>query len=164
MTSEPIRETDDAARDLARTLLMSSHSASLATLEANGHPSVSLVSVALDAAGAPLILVSRLSNHTTHLLRDPRCALLVSMGGKGDPLAHPRMTLNCHAIAVPTDAPGRDELRTRFLVHNPKAELYVDFPDFLFFVLEIRDANLNGGFGKAYRLVRSDLALPGSEA
>ncbi len=159
MTSEPIRETDDAARTLARGLLMASHSGSLATLEASGHPSVSLVSMALDAAGAPFILVSRLSSHTNHLLKDPRCALLLSMGGKGDPLAHPRMTLSCDASAVPADAQARDDLRTRFLSHNPKAELYVDFPDFLFFTLQIRHASLNGGFGKAYQLMREDLAV-----
>ena len=85
-------------------------SASLAVLEPrHGHPLASRVGVATDADGAPLILVSHLSAHTPAMLADPRCSLLVGEPGKGDPLAHPRVTLVCRAERLepgtPADSP-----------------------------------------------------------
>ena len=62
-------------------------------LEPDGTPFASLVTIATDADGTPLMLLSRLSAHTRNLLADPRCSLLFSQGGKGDPLAHPRLTV-----------------------------------------------------------------------
>ena len=67
-----------------------------------GAPLASRVGVATDIDGAPLILVSMLSAHTPAILADPRCSLLVGEPGKGDPLAHPRLTLICRAVAAGT--------------------------------------------------------------
>lgn len=156
--SGPIRPTDDEARATARRLLDTASTGSLATLDAaTGHPFATLVTVATDADGAPLILVSRLSGHTANLLADPRVSLLVAQTGKGDPLAHPRITLIATARAI---ARGSDEAagaRERFLARHPKAALYVDFPDFGFFALDVVRASLNGGFGKAYELTAEDV-------
>jgi hypothetical protein len=52
-----------------------------------------LVNVATDADGSPLILISRLSTHTANLETDGRASVLMASTGKGDPLAHPRLTL-----------------------------------------------------------------------
>ena len=51
-------------------------------------------------------------------------------------------------------APGSSqasEARSAYLRRHPKAEIYVDLPDFRFFRLEISDAEFNAGFGRAYR-------------
>ena len=81
-------------KSLAKDLLRATRAGSLATIDRNtGHPFASLVNVATDFDGAPLILISRLSTHTANLEADGRAALLLAAAGKGDPLAHPRLTL-----------------------------------------------------------------------
>lgn len=154
---DPIRPTDDEARALGKQLLRSARSGSLATLGQDGHPSASLVSLATDIDGTPLILVSALSSHTANLQADPRCSLLLAPGGKGDPLAHARITLKLRARKVERESEAGARIRRRFLVRQPKAALYADFGDFSFFALDIEGASLNGGFGKAYQLTPSDL-------
>lgn len=155
-----LRATDDEARALAVQLIRATPSASLASVDARGFPFCSLTSVGTDADGQPVILVSRLSSHTGHLLADPRCSLLFARGGKGDPLAHPRVTVLGEAEPVERGSELELRLRRRFLARQPKAELYVDFPDFLFLRIRVRGASLNGGFGKAYALEPADLLTP----
>jgi putative heme iron utilization protein len=154
---DPIRPTDDAARALAKTLLRGARFGSLATLGRDGHPSASLVSLATDSDGTPLILVSALSSHTGNLEADPRCSLLLAPGGKGDPLAHARITLRLQARRIAREGAEGERIRRRFLARQPKAALYVDFGDFSFFALDLQAASLNGGFGKAYELLPGDL-------
>lgn len=154
---DPIRPTDDQARELGRRLLRSARSGSLATLGQDGHPSASLVSLATDIDGTPLILVSALSSHTGNLEADPRCSLLLAPGGKGDPLAHARITLKLRARKVGRDGEEGARIRRRFLARQPKAALYADFGDFAFFALDLESASLNGGFGRAYELTSADL-------
>ena len=161
---DPIRPTDDQARELGRRLLRSARSGSLATLAADGHPSASLVSLATDTDGTPLILVSALSSHTGNLAGDPRCSLLLAPGGKGDPLAHARITLKLRARRVERDSEDGARIRRRFLARQPKAALYADFGDFSFFALDLESASLNGGFGRAYELMPSDLLSEAASA
>lgn len=157
MAIDPIRPTDATARGLAKTLLRSTRSAALATLTREGHPFASLTSLATDVDGTPLILISALSGHTGNLEADPRASLLLAPGGKGDPLAHPRITLQVRAQKVERDSAEGRRIRRRFLARQPKASLYADFPDFSFFALRLGRASLNGGFGKAYELEAADL-------
>ncbi|HEV7336979.1 MAG TPA: DUF2470 domain-containing protein [Bosea sp. (in: a-proteobacteria)] len=157
MAIDPIRPTDATARGLAKTLLRSARSAALATLTPDGHPFASLTSLATDVDGTPLILISALSGHTGNLEADPRASLLIAPGGKGDPLAHPRITLLARAEKIERDSEDGRRIRRRFLARQPKASLYADFPDFSFFALKLERASLNGGFGKAYELEASDI-------
>ncbi|WP_430910145.1 HugZ family protein [Methylobacterium sp. sgz302541] len=151
----PAAEAPFHAIGLARRLLRSTRSGALATLDAaDGTPFASLVTIATDADGTPLMLLSRLSAHTRNLAADPRCSLLFSQGGKGDPLAHSRLTVAGRAER--TDAP---RARERFLARHPKAALYADFPDFGYFALEPASGHLNGGFAKAATLTRDELLL-----
>ncbi len=81
-------------KSLAKALLRATRAGSLATIDRNtGHPFASLVNVATDSDGSPLILISRLSTHTANLEADGRASVLLAATGKGDPLAHPRLTL-----------------------------------------------------------------------
>lgn len=130
---------------VSKGLLRGIRAGALATLDAaTGHPFASLVTVATDLDGAPLLLMSRLSAHTRNLEADPRASILLSQGGKGDPLAHPRLTVVGEAART-----TEPRARARFLARHPKAQLYVDFPDFSFWRLEVRAAHLNGGFARA---------------
>src|SRR5271170_2483293 len=81
-------------RPVAKALLRATRSGTLATIDRNtGHPFASLVNVATDVDGSPLILISRLATHTANLEQDGRASLLLASAGDGDPLAHPRLTV-----------------------------------------------------------------------
>lgn len=153
-----IRETDADAIRLARTLVRSARYGALAVLDPDdGSPQASRVAVATDLDGTPLILVSALSGHTAGLLADGRCSLLLGEPGKGDPLAHPRISLSCRAVRLERGSEEQARAERRYLNRHPKAKLYVGFPDFAFFRLDPLKASLNGGFGKAYALTAAEL-------
>ena len=154
---DPVQSANESARETTRQLLREARFGTLATINENGYPFASLVTFALDRAQTPFLLVSRLSGHTKHLLADPRCSLLVGESGKGDPLAHARITIQCSASIVDRASDENIILRTLFLARHPKAALYIDFADFLYIRLTMMEASLNGGFGKAFRLKSDDL-------
>lgn len=160
-----IRETDAEAIRLARGLIATARHGALAVVNREtGFPGASRVALATDIDGTPIILVSSLSGHTKPMLDEPRTSLMVGDVGKGDPLAHPRITLFTRARLIDRDSDEGRRVRRRYLARQPKASLYADFGDFAFFRLEIEHASLNGGFGKAYELTAADLAMPGDAA
>jgi putative heme iron utilization protein len=157
----PPRDFDP--KTLAKSLLRSIRAGTLATLDRNtGHPFASLVNVATDVDGSPVILVSRLSTHTANIEVDGRASVLLAQTGKGDPLAHPRLTVLGEMVRVAPDATDQARVRRRFLARHPKSELYAGFADFSFWRMSIASAHLNGGFARAADLtaddVRADLA------
>lgn len=155
-----IRDTDEEARRLSRRLIRGARFGAIGVLEPDtGFPFASRVLTGTDIDGVPLILISGLSVHTTALLADPRASLLFGEPGKGDPLAHPRITVRTQAQRVARDDPSHARLRARFIARHPKAALYADFPDFAFFRMVPQSASLNGGFGKAFVLEASDLLI-----
>jgi heme oxygenase (biliverdin-IX-beta and delta-forming) len=141
---------DFDAETIAKKLLRTARAGALATIDRNtGHPFGSLVNVATDSDGSPLILISRLSTHTANLEADSRASVLVATAGKGDPLAHPRLTVLGRFVKVAHDAPAEAQLRRRFLSRHPKAELYAGFADFALWRMSIESAHLNAGFARA---------------
>jgi heme iron utilization protein len=143
---------------IAKALLRSIRAGALATIDRNtGHPFASLVNIATDSDGSPLILVSRLATHTANLETDGRGSLLLAVTGKGDPLAHPRLTVIGSFARIAHDNPDEPRLRRRFLARHPKAELYAGFGDFSFWRLAVVSAHLNGGFARAADLKAVDV-------
>jgi heme iron utilization protein len=143
---------------LAKGLLRATRAGALATIDRNtDHPFASLVNVATDVDGAPLILVSRLSTHTANLEVDGRASLLLASSGKGDPLAHPRLTLLGGFTQIAREGGGVQRVRRRFLARHPKSELYAGFADFSFWRLDVASAHLNGGFARAADLKAGDV-------
>jgi putative heme iron utilization protein len=141
-----------------KSLLRGIRAGTLATLDRNtGHPFASLVNVATDADGSPLILVSQLSTHTANIEVDGRASLLLAQTGKGDPLAHPRLTVLGRFVQVPRDGADDARVRRRFLARHPKSELYAGFGDFSFWRMEIASAHLNAGFARAADLAAADV-------
>jgi putative heme iron utilization protein len=139
---------------LAKRLLRATRAGTLATLDRlSGYPFASLVNVATDLDGSPIILVSRLSTHTANIERDGRASILLAAGGKGDPLAHPRLTVLGEFIRHDDDP----RLRRRFLARHPKSELYAGFADFSFWRMTAVSAHLNGGFARAADLTAQDV-------
>ena len=157
----PIRPTDNEARRLARGLLDNARFGALGVSDPDdGTPMVTRVAIGVDAKGAPVTPISDLSHHTRALKQAPACSLLLGEpGSKGDPLTHPRITLQCEARVIRRDGGDHSAIRERFLTTHPKAKLYIDFADFQFVRFAVRHAYLNGGFGKAFRLSAADLGL-----
>jgi putative heme iron utilization protein len=145
----------DAVAD-AKRLMRVSRTAALATLDPEtGSPLSTLVGVASDFDGTPLHLLSTLARHTRRLAADPRVSVLLSeQAERGDPLNHPRVSLNGRI-----ERATEPRVRTRYLQRNPKAKLYVDFADFAFFRLTIESVHFNGGFGRADVLTPADILI-----
>jgi putative heme iron utilization protein len=150
----PIRPTDDEARALARGLIDAARFAALGVIAPDsGTPMVTRIALVPGPDGVPLTLISTLSQHTAALDATPACSLLIGEPGpKGDPLTHPRLTLQ--AVAEPAD---KAALRDHYLSLYPKAQLYFDFTDFRLIRFRPVAAHLNGGFGKAFHLSAQDL-------
>ena len=158
--SPPAPEFD--AVGIAKSLLRAIRAGALATLDrAGGFPFASLVTVATDHDGSPLLLTSRLSVHTQNLEQDSRASILLAERGKGDPLAHPRLTVVGRA-----ERTSDERVRERFLARHPKARLYAGFGDFSFWRLEMTAGHLNGGFARAKDLTAAEIRtdLTGAEA
>jgi len=153
-------------KSTAKTLLRVIRAGALATIDRNtGHPFASLVNLAPDSDGSPLILISRLSTHTANLEADGRASVLMASAGKGDPLAHPRLTMIGAFRLIARDDPEEARVRRRFLARHPKAELYAGFADFSFWRLAVVSAHLNAGFARAADLKAADVMtdLSGAE-
>jgi heme iron utilization protein len=162
---EHARGPDFDPKSLAKELLRATRAGSLATIDRNtGYPFASLVNVATDVDGAPLILVSRLSTHTANLEQDGRASVLLAAAGKGDPLAHPRLTLLGGFVEVARGAAEERRVRRRFLARHPKSELYAGFADFSFWRLNAVSAHLNGGFARAADLRAAEVLTDVSDA
>ncbi len=152
-------------RSVAKALLRTTRAGALATIDRNtGHPFASLVNVASDIDGSPLILISRLSTHTANLEQDGRASMLLASTGKGDPLAHPRLTLIGAFAPIAREDAREARLRRRFLARHPKSELYAGFADFSFWRLGVVSAHLNAGFARAADLKAADVMTDVSAA
>lgn len=147
----------------ARTLVRRALKGSLASLDSpSGAPYASLITLATDAAGAPLFLISTLARHTRNLVDDSRASILVDGTDEAaDPLQGARLTLSGKAEKINDEA-----VRRRFLARHPEAAFYVDFPDFSFWRLNVDSAHYIGGFGRIVDLAASDLlvSLEGADA
>jgi heme oxygenase (biliverdin-IX-beta and delta-forming) len=123
---------------------------------------------ALDDHGQPLVLISAMAMHTQNLQADPRASLLVTqpVGGPqgrepSDPLAAARLTVMGEARTLARGEVGT--AREAYLARHPRAAYWVDFEDFSFWRLEVRDVYFVGGFAAMdwvtaddYRAARPD--------
>jgi putative heme iron utilization protein len=142
--------------------------ATVAGATESGWPFATLVAVSFDARGLPLLLLSRLAEHTKNLEACPRASLLVSSADIAresvDPLAQGRMTLVGECRRLERGAGASDDARARFLTAHPEAAVYAAFPDFDMWRLEVAHVRWVGGFGAMDWVSREDYAgavLPG---
>ncbi len=129
----------------ARQLLRRVRTATLSTLNReDGIPYGSLVNLATDVTGWPLILVSSLAWHTRNLLADARASLLVAEPpASGDALTGPRVTVMGQFTRVEEEG-----LKRRYLACHPQAAAYAGFGDFAFWRLEPLRIHAVAGFGR----------------
>ncbi len=154
-----IRPSDDQAVSQAKSLISMAKYGSLAfTHPQTGTPFVTRIALGTTSEGILISLVSDLSLHTKALQQAPDCALLVGEPeAKGDPLTHPRLSLQCRAEFLPRSHGNFQKTRDHYLKSHPKSKLYIDFSDFKFVLFHLTSAAMNGGFGKAYQFNPGDL-------
>ena len=140
----------------AKKLLREGRSGALATLmQDSGDPYCSLVNVATAADGSPLLLISTLAVHTRNILADPRVSLMIDERKQGDPLEGARIMLLGTAEPI-----ADNDIRRRYLVRQPEAEMYVGFTDFSFYRMALKGAHLVAGFGRIVDLKPEDVLTP----
>jgi putative heme iron utilization protein len=148
------------ARLAAKKLLREGRSGALATLmPGSGDPYCSLVNVATEPSGAPLMLLSTLALHTKNVAADNRVSLMLDERKDGDPLEGARVML-MGTMAKTDPAPAR----TAYLLRHPEAEQFVDFADFSFFRMAITRAHLVAGFGRIVDLAPQDILVDLADA
>lgn len=134
-----------ADAELARGLVAAHRRAALSTLTPDGAPFGSVVSYLADDTGSPVVCISSMAEHTVNLHCSPRASVLVTepVPDGADPLAYSRVTLL--GVMLPFEV--TTEMRSAFLSAHPGAGVYVDFPDFSWWRLEVTSARYVGGFG-----------------
>jgi hypothetical protein len=148
--------------DDVRRLMRRVRSAALATALANdrGWPYASLVTVACDTDGAPLLLLSELSDHTRNLAADPRASLLFETATRlSNPQTGPRVGV-LGTLARTAD----DRHRRRFLARHPAAAGYAGFADFHVYRMTVARAHYVGGFARAVWVDGDRIRLPAATA
>jgi putative heme iron utilization protein len=142
---------------LARRLIRGARDATLATVS-DGQPFASLVTPACAADLSILLWLSRLSGHTRHLARDPRCSLLFLGRAAGvNPQKRARVTVT--GLAEPVEGEAVAPLKAQWLARHPYARLYADFADFGLWRVRPQAALFVGGFARA-RPLAAELLLP----
>lgn len=147
----------DSPAHVARRVIREALRASLGTLmrDAAGAPYVSLVLVATDHDGAPILLLSDLADHTRNLARESRASLLLDgTGEREDPLTGERVTLQGRLQR--SEEPRH---RARFLARHPSAAMYAGFKDFAFYRMEVERAHLVAGFGRIHWLDGAEVLI-----
>ncbi|WP_028217208.1 HugZ family pyridoxamine 5'-phosphate oxidase [Paraburkholderia oxyphila] len=129
------------------------------TREPQGFPYPTLLPFAPDARHRPVILVSRLAEHTRNLQDDPRAGFLVAQFTGEDVLNAPRMTL-LGRFEPSEGGAGTDPqapLARRYLRYHPDAARYLALGDFTFWTMRVERLRYIGGFGAMGWLDGTDL-------
>lgn len=147
---KPAENFDPAA--YAKRLLREARTGALATLNEDGGPYASLVTVSTLPDNAPVMFLSNLAKHTANFKRDSRVSLLVEERRPGDPLAIGRVSV-MGKIAV-TDDPAAER---RHAARHSTSRGFTKFPDFSWYRIDVESAHLVAGFGRIEGLAGADL-------
>jgi putative heme iron utilization protein len=136
--------SDQELARAVRQLVRGSRTAALATtFRGEGAPYASLVAVATDTTGAPILLLSDLAEHCQNLTGDNRASLLfAAVDGLEAPLTGLRVSLQGRL-----EKSTETRHRQRFLNRHADACDYVDFGDFSIYHLHLDKLHLVSGFG-----------------
>lgn len=145
----------------ARELLLKEYRGVLSTHSKAmpGFPFGSVVPYCLDTQGWPLILISRIAQHTHNLKQDGKCSLLVSERGAEDVQAVARLTLLAQARQL-CDEAQIEAAAARYYRFFPASQNHHRVHDFDFWRLEPVRWRYIGGFGAIHWLDEVALANP----
>ncbi|MCJ8169841.1 HugZ family pyridoxamine 5'-phosphate oxidase [Atopomonas sediminilitoris] len=131
--------------------VLSTHSQKFA-----GYPFGSVAPYCLDASGLPIILISRIAQHTHNLTADPRCSLLIGARAAEDVQNAGRLTLL--ADAAPVAAAEVDAVAARYYRFFPESADYHRVHDFDFWRLTPVAWRYIAGFGAIHWLEADSVA------
>ena len=145
----------------ARERLLKEYQAVLSTHSKSmpGYPFGSVVPYCLDAQGRPLLLISRIAQHTHNLQQDNKCSLLIGERGADDVQDAGRLTLLAQARMLSDEAEISDAAQ-RYYRYFAQAENYHQAHDFDFWCLEPVRWRFIAGFGSIHWLEQVCLANP----
>jgi len=143
----------------ARRLLLREYHGVLSTLsvEAPGYPFGSVVPYCLDRDGHPVILISRIAQHTKNIEADPRASLIAVEKGIDDIQSAARLTLLANAVRVPDDD---SDTALRYYAYFANATEYHRVHGFDFYRLALVRVRYIGGFGEIHWIAPNDLPCP----
>ena len=127
---------------VARTMLRSAKTASLATLDPSGYPYSTVTNILVDAAGRPYIFMVNLALHARNIGLDDRVSITVAEMDK-DVLTTPRLSLVGRARRILGDE--FEALKQSYMERFPKSKLYLSLPDSMIFLIDTEAVHLNGG-------------------
>ncbi|MEH6547196.1 MAG: DUF2470 domain-containing protein [Sneathiella sp.] len=141
----------------ARSLLRAATTACLGTISVRGgEPYCSLVMVATDPMGNPLLLMSDLAVHSHNIKGSAQASLLVNEAFVNvNPLTQARVTFQ-GTVGSTED----DQLMRRYLRRYPSSEAFASFADFKLYRFIIEEAHLVGGFGNIHWIDGTDIIMP----
>lgn len=117
---------------------LATHSASLP-----GYPFATLIDYAVDEHHRPIMLMSRLAEHTQNLLADPRASLVAARYLGDGEIARASFIGNVRQIEA------SPQLAARYLRFNPAAKQFLQLGDFHFYRFEPIRIRVVGGFAQA---------------
>lgn len=141
----------------ARRYLRRHHAGVLATLSKrlSGYPFGSVVPFVLDHLAQPMILVSRLAEHTKNMAADPRASLLVHDVAE-DVQTAARLTLVGDAAPIADPA----SIAARYLRYFPEAQGLLELGDFSFWRLRAVFVRHIAGLGAIRSITPQSFAPP----
>ncbi|MGE5524796.1 MAG: HugZ family protein [Rhodospirillaceae bacterium] len=144
----------------ARRLFRAQQHATLGTLSTalSGYPYCSIVPYVVDYRACPIILASRLAEHTHNISADPRVCLFVH-DGMSDVQAGSRATLMGNAHRIEGDDPATE----RYARYFPQAREYASNLDFAYYRIEPVSLRVVAGFAKAHWISREAYTPPAGD-
>lgn len=146
---------DLAQKQTLARLIRQQRWAALATASSDATPLAAMVAYAFDEDFSGFYIhVSQLSQHTRHMLANPKASLVISAVDKhdDDPQTLPRVSLSGSVSALARDSADYDRARRLYLHRLPTATPLFDFTDFVLFRLTVDSVRFVGGFAQARSL------------
>jgi hypothetical protein len=109
--------------------------------------------------GAPILLLSRIAEHSKHIAQQNKASLLISeTDAKKDIQQQARLTLLGTMRRLSIDDPALIQDREAYFAQYPESRDYFQLLDFDFYFLKIEKKRYVAGFGRAYWLTDSNAA------
>ena len=110
-------------------------------------PYNSIMPFALDKKNRPFVFISELAVHTQNIEKNPNISLMVFEPDKNGNVFNGARAIFDGKFKKTTDKNEIAELKKIYLKKHPDAEIFIEFEDFSFYVLEIDSIYYIGGFG-----------------
>ncbi|MET4693174.1 HugZ family protein [Endozoicomonas lisbonensis] len=142
------------AAGAARELLLNEYHGILSTHshDVPGYPFGSVMPYCLDENGQPVILISRIAQHTRNIQENPKVSLIISETGINDVHKGGRLTWLGDAEKIE----DYEQQAERYYAFFPQSRDYHKTHDFDFYRINLVRARFIGGFGKIF-WVKNDL-------